>query len=182
MNTAATTNQPMDPRRQAKFLYWTGWRVTDIADFLSEREKTVHSWKARDQWDRADNVERIGGALEARLVQLILKDPKSGSDYKEIDLLHRQMERQARIINSWGKNIYVKIPVTNTKGKSAAALIKKLSHAGVQLNVTAIFDVEQTQAVCEALAGGALVWRVGDGRLSAVDGVHGRRMAAVTLG
>lgn len=97
MNTAATTNQPMDPRRQAKFLYWTGWRVTDIADFLSEREKTVHSWKARDQWDRADNVERIGGALEARLVQLILKDGKTGGDFKEIDLLHRQLERQARI-------------------------------------------------------------------------------------
>ena len=97
MNTAATTNQPMDPRRQAKFLYWTGWRVTDIADFLSEREKTVHSWKARDQWDRADNVERIGGALEARLVQLILKDGKTSGDFKEIDLLHRQLERQARI-------------------------------------------------------------------------------------
>lgn len=97
MNTAATTNQPMDPRRQAKFLYWTGWRVTDIADFLSEREKTVHSWKARDQWDRADNVERIGGALEARLVQLILKDGKTNGDFKEIDLLHRQLERQARI-------------------------------------------------------------------------------------
>ena len=72
MNEAA--HPPMDPRRQAKFLYWTGWRVTDIADFLSEKEKTIHSWKARDDWDRADNVERIGGALEARLVQLILKE------------------------------------------------------------------------------------------------------------
>ncbi|MBV5559455.1 terminase, partial [Pseudomonas aeruginosa] len=45
----------------------------------------------------ADSVERIGGALEARLVQLILKDGKTGGDYKEIDLLHRQLERQARI-------------------------------------------------------------------------------------
>lgn len=86
-----------DARRQAKFLYWTGWRITDIADFLSEKEKTVHSWKARDEWDRADNVERIGGALEARLVQLILKEGKTGGDFKEIDLLHRQLERQARI-------------------------------------------------------------------------------------
>jgi uncharacterized protein YjcR len=95
MNEAA--HPPMDTRRQAKFLYWTGWRVTDIADFLSEKEKTIHSWKARDDWDRADNVERIGGALEARLVQLILKEGKSGGDFKEIDLLHRQLERQARI-------------------------------------------------------------------------------------
>ncbi len=86
-----------DPRRHAKFLYWTGWRITDIADYLSEKEKTLHSWKARDEWDRADNVERIGGALEARLVQLILKDGKTGGDFKEIDLLHRQLERQARI-------------------------------------------------------------------------------------
>lgn len=86
-----------DNRRQAKFLYWLGWRITDIADFLGEPEKTVHSWKGRDEWDRADTVERIGGALEARLVQLLLKDPKTGSDFKEIDLLHRQLERQARI-------------------------------------------------------------------------------------
>lgn len=86
-----------DNRRQAKFLYWTGWRITEIADYLDEKEKTVHSWKARDDWDRADNVERIGGALEARLVQLILKDGKTSGDFKEIDLLHRQLERQARI-------------------------------------------------------------------------------------
>ena len=93
-----TTSEPTtDPRRQAKFMYWTGWRITDIADYLDEKEKTVHSWKARDEWDRADNVERIGGALEARLVQLILKDAKTSGDFKEIDLLHRQLERQARI-------------------------------------------------------------------------------------
>jgi uncharacterized protein YjcR len=74
-----------------------GWRITEIAEHLGEKEKTVHSWKSRDDWDRADNVERISGALEARLVQLILKDGKTGGDFKEIDLLHRQLERQARI-------------------------------------------------------------------------------------
>lgn len=87
----------MDTRRQAKFLYWMGWRVCDIAQATGENEKTIHSWKARDEWDRADNVERIGGALEARLVILIMKPEKTGGDYKEIDLLHRQLERQARI-------------------------------------------------------------------------------------
>lgn len=97
MNTTAPYQPTTDSRRQAKFLYWTGWRITDIADYLGEKEKTVHSWKTRDEWDRADNVERIGGALEARLVQLILKDGKTGGDFKEIDLLHRQLERQARI-------------------------------------------------------------------------------------
>ena len=97
MNAPTVEIPVQDPRRTARHLYWMGWRVTDIADFLEEKEKTVHSWKTRDEWDRADNVERIGGALEARLVQLILKDGKTGGDFKEIDLLHRQLERQARI-------------------------------------------------------------------------------------
>jgi uncharacterized protein YjcR len=97
MNAPTVEIPVQDPRRTARHLYWMGWRVTDIADFLDEKEKTVHSWKTRDEWDRADNVERIGGALEARLVQLILKDGKTGGDFKEIDLLHRQLERQARI-------------------------------------------------------------------------------------
>lgn len=94
---SVATQLPMDTRRQAKFLYWMGWRVTEIAQAIGENEKTVHSWKSRDEWDRADNVERIGGALEARLVVLIMKPEKSGGDFKEIDLLHRQLERQARI-------------------------------------------------------------------------------------
>lgn len=95
--TAVVEIPARDNRRQAKFLYWMGWRVCDIADHLVEKEKTLHAWKKRDEWDRADSVERIGGALEARLVQLVLKDGKTSGDYKEIDLLHRQLERQARI-------------------------------------------------------------------------------------
>lgn len=93
----AIAQLPTDPRRHAKHLYWMGWRITDIADLLGEKEKTLHSWKARDEWDRATALQRVQAATEARLVQLILKDPKTGADYKEIDLLHRQMERQARI-------------------------------------------------------------------------------------
>ncbi|WP_095159196.1 terminase ATPase subunit family protein [Pseudomonas sp. Irchel 3E13] len=88
---------PTDHRRHAKHLYWQGYRVCEIAELIGEKEKTLHSWKNRDEWDRATPLQRIQAATEARLVQLILKDPKSGSDYKEIDLLHRQLERQARI-------------------------------------------------------------------------------------
>ncbi|NIJ70579.1 terminase ATPase subunit family protein [Xanthomonas sp. 60] len=97
MNAVADQLPTTDTRRQAKFLYWMGWRICDIAEATGEKEKTLHSWKSRDEWDRADNVERIGGALEARLVMLIMKDAKTGGDFKEIDLLHRQLERQARI-------------------------------------------------------------------------------------
>lgn len=62
------------------------------------------------------------------------------------------MEEQAFKIASWGKNVYVKIPVTNTKGESTAPLVRKLSAAGVQLNVTAIFTFEQTEMILEALS------------------------------
>lgn len=65
------------------------------------------------------------------------------------------MKKQAQEINSWGKNVYVKIPVTNSKGESSCPLIKELSHQGVKLNVTAIFTIEQTLEVCAALKGGA---------------------------
>lgn len=88
---------PTDHRRHAKHLYWQGYRVCEIAELIGEKEKTLHSWKARDEWDRATPLERIQAATEARLVQLLLKDPKTGTDFKEIDLLHRQLERQARI-------------------------------------------------------------------------------------
>jgi len=61
------------------------------------------------------------------------------------------MQRQAIEIASWGKNVNVKIPVTNTKGEFCGALVKKLSDAGVQVNVTALMTLEQVQKVTDAL-------------------------------
>ena len=61
------------------------------------------------------------------------------------------MERQALEIASWGKNVNVKIPVTNTRGEFSGPLIKKLSNAGVQLNVTAIMTLDQVKRVVEEL-------------------------------
>jgi transaldolase len=66
-----------------------------------------------------------------------------------------EMERQARLINSWGPNVYVKIPVTNTRRESCNPLIHKLSADGIKLNVTAILTMPQVAGVVEALAGGA---------------------------
>jgi transaldolase len=66
-----------------------------------------------------------------------------------------EMERQARRIVSWGPHVYVKIPVTNTRGEPAMDLIRRLSHAGVKLNVTALLTLEQAREVAGALAGGA---------------------------
>jgi len=66
-----------------------------------------------------------------------------------------EMERQARLIGAWGPNVYVKIPVTNTRRESACALIRKLSHDGVKVNVTAVLTLDQVCAVAAALADGA---------------------------
>jgi len=62
------------------------------------------------------------------------------------------MEREARKIGSWGNNVYIKIPVTNTKGESTAPLVKKLSYDGLKLNVTAILTVNQVKTVAKALS------------------------------
>lgn len=61
------------------------------------------------------------------------------------------MEREARIIAKFGKNCYVKIPVTNTKGESTAPLIKTLSAEGIPLNITALFTLEQVKQVAAVL-------------------------------
>jgi transaldolase len=62
------------------------------------------------------------------------------------------MEAQAFEIASWGKNVNVKIPVTNTKNEFSGPLIERLSRAGVQLNVTALLSLEQVKSVTECLA------------------------------
>ncbi len=65
-----------------------------------------------------------------------------------------EMERQAKLIAEWGDNVYVKIPVTNTKGVSTAPIIESLSKAGVKLNVTAVFTEAQVEWITEALDAG----------------------------
>lgn len=65
------------------------------------------------------------------------------------------MRRQAMEIASWGNNVYVKIPVTNSEGRSAAPLIRDLTLQKVKLNVTAVFTLSQSWEVCRALQGGA---------------------------
>ncbi|MES2201701.1 MAG: transaldolase [candidate division FCPU426 bacterium] len=62
-----------------------------------------------------------------------------------------EMEAHAREIASWGENVYVKIPVTNTRGEASLDLIRRLSSAGIKLNVTAILALEQVRQVVEAL-------------------------------
>jgi transaldolase len=66
-----------------------------------------------------------------------------------------EMRRQARLISSWGPNVYVKIPVTTTSGESMAPLVRELSEDGVQINVTALFTTAQVELITAALKDGA---------------------------
>ena len=66
-----------------------------------------------------------------------------------------EMVAQARVITTWGKNVYVKLPVTNTRGEPLFDAVRALSREGVNINMTAIFTPEQVTRAIEALDGGA---------------------------
>jgi len=78
-----------------------------------------------------------------------------------------EMKRQAIKINGWAKNVYVKIPITNTRGESSLLLVKELAGEGVKLNVTAILTLEQVEGVAKSL----------DAKVPAVVSVFAGRIA-----
>jgi transaldolase len=78
-----------------------------------------------------------------------------------------EMERQAKQIAKWGDGVFVKIPITNTRGESAVPLIARLAAAGVKLNITAILTVDQVRDVVEAL----------DPRIPAIISIFAGRIA-----
>lgn len=78
-----------------------------------------------------------------------------------------EMERQALKIRTWGENVYVKIPVSNTRRQMSYGLIERLSGAGVYLNITAILTLEQVREVAAAVQNGpASVVSVFAGRIA----------------
>jgi len=85
----------------------------------------------------------------AKDILLEVKDKSISFEVFSDDL--DEMEKQALIIATWGENVYVKIPVTNTKGIPTYSLIKKLSDKGVKVNVTAIMTLEQVRDVVLSL-------------------------------
>ena len=81
----------------------------------------------------------------------------------------KEMEKQALKINSWGKNIYVKIPVINSKGKFTGQLIKKLNKKKIKLNITAVYNVAQIKKINRCL----------DNRTKSIISIFSGRMADV---
>jgi transaldolase len=66
-----------------------------------------------------------------------------------------EMERQAREIATWGENVYVKVPITNTRREPTVELVRRLSNDGVKVNVTAMMTLDQVRAICAAVRDGA---------------------------
>src|SRR5476649_2044454 len=64
-----------------------------------------------------------------------------------------EMVAQARVITTWGKNVYVKLPVTTTRGESLYDAVRSLGRDGIKINMTAIFTPEQVEHAVEALDG-----------------------------
>lgn len=89
----------------------------------------------------------------ARLVLDAIRDRPISFEVFSDDF--REMERQAKEIASWGANVYVKIPVTNTARQPAYDLVRRLSQAGVKVNVTALMTLSQVRQVVDAVSGGA---------------------------
>lgn len=79
--------------------------------------------------------------------EIVLEIPDRSISFEVFSDEFDEMEQQAMEIASWGENVYVKIPVMNTRGESSYALINKLSHAGIKLNVTAIMTLDQVKKV-----------------------------------
>jgi uncharacterized protein YjcR len=125
--------QELDPRRRARDLYWQGWRIIRISEHVGEKVSTIHSWKRRDAWDKYDPIQRVELSLEARLMQLVSKTNKEGSDYKEIDLLGRQMERLARVkkYSKDGNEADLNPAVENRNAKTRAGTRKQPSRNAI---------------------------------------------------
>ena len=87
-----------------------------------------------------------------RLLERITRHPISFEVFADDA---QEMRRQARIIASWGQNVYVKIPVTTTNGESMAPLVRELSEDGVKVNVTALFTTAQVELITAAVKHGA---------------------------
>lgn len=110
-------------RREARSLYWRGWRIRDIAAELGLAEGTISSWKNRDGWDNDPPVAIISDRIEAKVANLLDKPDLTEGDMKRIDFLMRQLERAARIskYNQTGKEGDLNPKIANRNDDKAKA-------------------------------------------------------------
>ena len=124
----------------------------DIADYKIIR--FFNNKPIVDGFTTNPSLMRLAGAKNYRDYSLkILKICKKKPISFEVfaDNL-KDMLKQAYEINSWGNNVYVKIPVVNSKGKFTGSVIKELSDKGIKLNITAVYTFKQTQKIYKKLS------------------------------
>ena len=123
----------------------------DIADY--SKITSYNKKKIVDGFTTNPSLMRLAGAKNYReyclkLLKVCKKKPISFEVFADNFI---EMYNQALKINDWGKNVYVKIPVVNSKGKFTGPVIKKLSNRGIKLNITAVYSYEQTAKVINCL-------------------------------
>ena len=99
------------------------------------------------------SLMRLAGAKNYKQYSLRLLKASNGKpiSFEVFADTSDQMLEQAKIINSWGKNVYVKIPVVNSKGYFSGKVIKKLSENRIKLNITAVYTVNQVKKIIKNL-------------------------------
>ena len=123
----------------------------DIADL-----KTIKYFNKKtivDGFTTNPSLMRLAGAknykdYSLKILKVCKKKPISFEVFADNP---KEMLEQAYEINSWGKNVYVKIPVVNSKGIFMGSVIKELSDKGIKLNITAVFTFEQTKKIFKNL-------------------------------
>tara|TARA_B100000963_G_C22594071_1_gene656989 strand:+ start:25 stop:723 length:699 start_codon:yes stop_codon:yes gene_type:complete len=123
----------------------------DIADY-----KTIKFYNKKslvDGFTTNPSLMRLAGAknykeYSLKILKICKKKPISFEVFADNS---KDMLKQAYEINSWGKNVYVKIPVVNSKGIFTGPVIKKLSNQGIKLNITAVYTFEQARKVFSKL-------------------------------
>ena len=123
----------------------------DIADY--QTIKFFSNKPLVDGFTTNPSLMRLAGAqnyknYSLKILEICKKKPVSLEVFADNE---KDMLKQAYEINSWGKNIYVKIPVVNSKGYFTGSVIEELSDKGIKLNITAVYTFEQTKKIYKKL-------------------------------
>ena len=122
----------------------------DIADI--NQIKKFSKKKVVKGFTTNPSLMRSAGAKDyQKYSKEILKVCKKPISFEVFGDDYNSMKRQALIINSWGKNVYVKIPVINSKGIFMGKIIKELNKKNIKLNITAVYNAHQTQKIIKCL-------------------------------
>ena len=122
----------------------------DIADI--NQIKKFNKKKIVKGFTTNPSLMRKAGAKDyAEYSKQILKICKKPISFEVFGDNYSSMKRQALIINSWGKNVFVKIPVVNSKGLFMGKLIKELNNMNIKLNITAVYNFSQTKRILKKI-------------------------------